>query len=478
MADLNALYEQYLGRAPDPSGIATWSGQDEASIIAGIMGSQEYANRQSSGGGGDSGGGGGVSPSTATDINALYQQYLGRNVDPTGAATWAGQSPEAIIAGITGSPEYQARQGGGGGNAQNLANQVFNLYATNQNYDQQLNQLNALAATDPKAFYEARIGLLGKQMGWQIGQNTGDRNSVYQAELNSLIPGALASGMTQDQINNLIGQNTAAASQQNQARIAADAASGAGSGWVNQNIPGGWATVGALGAGAIAAPYLLGALGAGEAGALTTGEILSSTGFVPTAGGSFTLPSAAAAAGAIGQALPYTEAYDAWNLAQQGLGASDIAQNLAATGMDSFLAADVGNLAAQGLSEAQIAQVIGASYTPTELAGTAFESAGWGPASSALSAADILKGLGASAKGLTGSGLSSALRQGAASGLAPSLGKLAQGQVGMGMEIPGIVRTNTNPFYNTPQQPIQNPQKTEMSSLADILRQGKSSWQT
>lgn len=233
--------------------------------------------------------------------------------------------------------------------------------------------------------------------------------------------------------------------------------------------------------GGVAALEGLGALGAGAgaaegAGALTTADILGSTGFTPAAGSSFGLPSAAA--GAVGQALPYTEAYDAWNLAQQGLGASDIAQNLAATGMDSFLAADVGNLAAQGLSEAQIAQVIGASYTPAELAGTAFESAGWGPASSALSAADILKGLGAAAKGLTGSGLSSALRQGAASGLAPTLGKLAQGQSGMGMEIPGIVRTNTNPFYNTPQQPIQNPQKTEMSSLADILRQGKSSWQT
>ena len=227
--------------------------------------------------------------------------------------------------------------------------------------------------------------------------------------------------------------------------------------------------LGALGAGAGATESTLGSLGAGGAFTPTAG---SSFGVVP--GGAYT-----AGAGAIGQALPYTEAYDAWNLAQQGLGSSDIAQNLVATGMDEFLAADVGNLAAQGLSEAQIAQVIGASYTPAELAGTAFESAGWGTAaSSALSASDILKGLGAAAKGLTGSGLSSALRQGAASGLAPIIPKLAQGQVGMGMEIPGIVRTNTNPFYNTPQQPIQNPQKTEMSSLADILRQGKSSWQT
>ena len=70
------------------------------------------------------------------------------------------------------------------------------------------------------------------------------------------------------------------------------------------------------------------------------------------------------------------------------------------------------------------------------------------------------------------SSLSSALRQGATAGLAPALGKLATGQTGMGMEIPGIVRTNQNPFFNTPQAPIQTPQKTELSSIADLLRQG------
>lgn len=68
--------------------------------------------------------------------------------------------------------------------------------------------------------------------------------------------------------------------------------------------------------------------------------------------------------------------------------------------------------------------------------------------------------------------LSSALRQGATSGLAPALGQLATGQTGMGMEIPGIVRTNQNPFFNTPQAPIQTPQKTEMSDLASLLRKG------
>jgi len=70
------------------------------------------------------------------------------------------------------------------------------------------------------------------------------------------------------------------------------------------------------------------------------------------------------------------------------------------------------------------------------------------------------------------SSLSSALRQGATAGLAPALGKLATGQTGMGMEIPGIVRTNQNPFFNTPQTPLQTPQKTEMSDLASLLRKG------
>jgi len=47
----------------------------------------------------------------------LYQQYLGRAPDPSGIATWSNQSPEAVIAGITGSQEYQNRGGGGGGSA-------------------------------------------------------------------------------------------------------------------------------------------------------------------------------------------------------------------------------------------------------------------------------------------------------------------------------------------------------------------------
>lgn len=79
-------------------------------------------------------------------------------------------------------------------------------------------------------------------------------------------------------------------------------------------------------------------------------------------------------------ALPYTEAFDAANLASQGLSSAAIAQNIAATGLDSFLAADIANLAAQGLAADQISQVLAYSYTPAELAGTGIKSLATGVA--------------------------------------------------------------------------------------------------
>jgi hypothetical protein len=79
-------------------------------------------------------------------------------------------------------------------------------------------------------------------------------------------------------------------------------------------------------------------------------------------------------------ALPYTEAFDAANLASQGLDAAAIAQNISATGLDSFLAADIANLASQGLAADQISQVLAYSYTPAELAGTGIKSMATGVA--------------------------------------------------------------------------------------------------
>ena len=448
---IESLYQQYLGRGVDPSGAATYAGWSDQDIQNALTGSPEYAQRQQQqapqqqssyqqepaqqqGGGG-------------ADINSIYQQYLGRGVDPSGAATYAGWNPQDIVNAIKGSPEYAQSHGGGGSNGvqapaganpQDLANQVFSLYRTNQNYDQQLNQLNALPQNAD--YYRARIGLLGSQMGWQTGQNTGDRNTVYQNELNSYLPGARAAGLSDAEINNLIGQNSAQQSAVNQERIASDAK--APQGWVNQNIPGGYGTLAA--AAAIAAPYLAPELFAGFAGA--------------------------EGAGAITEALPYTSSFDAANLYANGITSSaQLGDILAATGIDPFLAADMGNLAAQGLSADAISQILGYSYTPAELAGTGIDALGTAAGGNAL--ANLLKG----AKSVIGTGapLMKALGSvGGAAGLSGAL-KNPTGATG-GTTSSGLgssfaqAKGNQNPFYFGTQTPVASSTQSKADPFAAL----------
>lgn len=155
--------------------------------------------------------------------------------------------------------------------------------------------------------------------------------------------------------------------------------------FVNRELPGGWISP-ALLAAAVAAPYAAPALAAEGAGAAAfTGA--TETGLATLAGegaladtiGATLLAGApevaqAVAAETISQALPYTVAADAANLAANGFDAATIAQNLTATGVDSFVAADAANLAAQGLSEAAIAQNLAQGYTTSELGGTGLKS--------------------------------------------------------------------------------------------------------
>ena len=138
---------------------------------------------------------------------------------------------------------------------------------------------------------------------------------------------------------------------------------------------GGTALLGAYGAGGAGAAAGAGALETAGAGGLAGGGA-----FIPAAGSgaSFTIaPGAAytaAGLGSVGQALPYTTAFDAANLYGQGLSQAAIEQNLAMTGIDQFLAADAAGLASQGLSDAAIAQNLSYGYSPAELAGTGIES--------------------------------------------------------------------------------------------------------
>jgi hypothetical protein len=173
--------------------------------------------------------------------------------------------------------------------------------------------------------------------------------------------------------------------------------------FVGREIPGGWVTP-ALITAAIAAPYAapyLAGEGAGAAaftGATETGlATLAGEGALADTIGATLLagaPEAAAAAAAeFGTALPYTEAFDAYNLAQQGLSSNQIAQNLTTTGLDSFLAEDMARLAANGLSPDQIVKTLSYSYTPAELAGTGIESKALGLPSKGITAGQALQGI-------------------------------------------------------------------------------------
>jgi hypothetical protein len=185
---------------------------------------------------------------------------------------------------------------------------------------------------------------------------------------------------------------------------------------VGREIPGGWTTLGAAalaGTGLYFAPEIMAALGAeGVAGSQATfmaadAANLASQGLSQAAiaqnlaagygiSQSAAAAAAAAAAGTVGefgasavtQALPYSETFDAYNLAQQGLSSSAIEQNLVGSGVNQFLAADMANMASSGLSPQAIAQNLAYSYSPTELAGTGIESM---QAQSGMSAADALK---------------------------------------------------------------------------------------
>ena len=185
---------------------------------------------------------------------------------------------------------------------------------------------------------------------------------------------------------------------------------------VGREIPGGWTTLGAAalaGTGLYFAPEIMASLAAeGIAGSEATflaadaanlaANGLSEAAIAQNLAAGYGLSAEAAAAaaaaaagtvgefgaGAVTKALPYSETFDAYNLAQQGLSSSAIEQNLAASGLDKFLAADMASMASSGLSPEAIAQNLAYSYSPTELAGTGIESM---QAQSGMSAGDALK---------------------------------------------------------------------------------------
>lgn len=115
--DVAAAYEQILGRAPDPGGLAHYSNPNisAAQMRAEIAASAEAQARSSgSGGGGGGGGGGGSSRSSSSQedtIKQIYAEQLGRTPDAAGLKFYADQlasgkkTPQQVAAELDRSTE-------------------------------------------------------------------------------------------------------------------------------------------------------------------------------------------------------------------------------------------------------------------------------------------------------------------------------------------------------------------------------------
>jgi hypothetical protein len=114
--------------------------------------------------------------------------------------------------------------------ATDLGNQIFQNMSANKNqYNDKFNkQLNEIKGINPSAYYSAQLGILGSDVGWQIGQNRSDRNPALIEKIQSLIPDAMAAGLTNEQINSIVNNKANSANIENQTRIANEAASPGG----------------------------------------------------------------------------------------------------------------------------------------------------------------------------------------------------------------------------------------------------------
>jgi hypothetical protein len=245
---------------------------------------------------------------------------------------------------------------------------------------------------------------------------------------------------------------------------------------VNDNIPGGWITVGALAAGGLALAY------APEVMALA-----AETGVEPAvAAETLQIPAVNVATG---EAVPF--ATTATPGADAILGSSTNIANLTPPGAGNFgsivapsanaVTNSVGLTGAMSagtmVGDGTLGTTIGQTYmaaAPGQFAldasGAAIPAGASGIAgtvpSSGLSASDILTNANRAKN------LSQLLSQGASSGLSNSLGQLAQGANPQGQALGAVVRGNPNPFTFSPQQPIQDTKPLDLASLANLLKQG------
>jgi len=299
---------------------------------------------------------------SSTVANDPHIQSLGLAIDPAKA--------QALYDLKQNNPSEFYKQVSG-----QLNDRIYENWRENQGgWNADLNtQLEALKELDPASYYSAKLTDLGRQVGWNIGQNTSDRNEPTIAQIQALIPEAQKAGLSADQINSLVGSSVNTANLQNQERIANRAASG-GNYWTENLI--GALKVGGLALGAYGIDQ---ALAAGLAGAQSAG-----TGLTTGTGGSSGLLNAGA-----GGAFSPAGAMATQSAAGLGGAGTGIIEGLVPSSIGMGGTAGAGSLA--GITGSQLAAGLGGANLGTGLTAdqlAAYEAGGSNPAGSSFS--DVL----------------------------------------------------------------------------------------
>jgi hypothetical protein len=101
-----------------------------------------------------------------------------------------------------------------------LADQLKLAYRTDTNYDDLWKQFAATKDQDPTQWYKHQLDFLGQQQGWQIGQNRSDRLAGLQPQIDNTIQQAKDAGLSEKEINSILGSSSQEGRNANVQRIA------------------------------------------------------------------------------------------------------------------------------------------------------------------------------------------------------------------------------------------------------------------
>ena len=315
--------------------------------------------------------------------------------------------------------------------------------------DELANQLESIKSIDPNAYYSAKLDLLGQQTGWATTNGSPAFRAAYEKNIQDMLPGALSSGISVDQINSTLNNSFNVGAQGGSQYAANTAASGGGGFNFGRDILPGIMFVGGSALGAYGLDSALSAAAAAQA-AGNVGGYMASAGLNPGVfeGSLFTMPELAGVAAPIAEST-YTSPTDYMNQANLNPGTfnnftpiNPLTDYMNQAGLNS------------GTFSGQQFQM------PTNLT-----------AADALKTANQVRQVAG-----TANSLSKLLTQGGGAGAAGSAltgaaQNLATGQTGVGSAIPALVRGNQNPFLQSAQQPIRS-SSPDLAQLANLLKQG------